>query len=366
MSIYETEKKRQIIEVMKHLTFIKSDSSFNNQRYLIDKVDGWSKASLLRCMIAKVKHNRSMATAKMQACIRLFKMIDLGSTEKTHKSFKVMLKYGLFEEKMIAIGCLIEARIYQAGFDSINVESHRVAKHIRKIKRFEVSTALRTMRSTFREMKRHWEHVRSMNQLGAVFNKMHGQMEVKGILTKWRRFVFNNDKSWFHKSISAKDHHKSTLRRHHFNSWHQSVKSASDRRTRLVMIDTRQSGRLVKTAWRCLVESTVQGRQRKRFEILNRVMRAWRSEVESVVQERLLEKIVNEDSQQQSVHDARLRRKRDKNERFMWLLMAKDAPPEVAMRLAGRGGDREYTDKNQTEFSSEDWAGEDIAIKSAL
>lgn len=277
-----------------------------------------------------------------------------------------MVKNGLLEKRMLGVGKMMEFKKYSAGFEAIGIESQRVARHMRKIKRFEESAALRKLRSTFREIKRHWEQLRSMNQLGAVFNKMHGQMEVKTILTKWRRFVFNNDKSYFHKSITAKDHWKVVMRREHFGCWKSLAQSSADRRQRLESIDRRRAVRLVRLAWRSLAQNTVQSRQRKRFEVLNRVMRGWRSETEKVIQERALEKIVNEENELQSVHEEKLHIKRDRNERFIWLLMGKDAPPEIAMRLAGRGGDRDYTDKNQTEFSSEDMIGEEIAIKSAL
>ena len=354
-------------ESMRNLTFDNERSAFNVSRRLEALVQTWRKKRAIQTLIAGHRYRASLKTAKMQACSRISKISVEKLGEKVRAGLKRLSYHGLAKKRLQSLNSLILRKAYQAAMQEIAKESASVLKKQKKITRFTQSNAIKKVRLVFGELKKHWRHIKNLNQLGSVFYKLHGQLAAKRIISIWTKFTFMSEHSQFQMSIKAKDTLKYNLKKRSFKALKQPALDARKKNSNIEkQMDFSRLKRL-RSAFRSLASNAVAKTHGKRLELLNKVIKGWRKEVVRIIEEREIDQMVNEEEEdRESIEQENLQRKKHRNERFMWLIMGKDAPPGFSRQIGGRAEfDGEGTDKNRTEFSSEDLAGEDIVTKSA-
>lgn len=360
-----------IFKTMYDLTFLNANSALNKEKQLKAKVEQWKRNSVIKFLLAEHKKRKTLKSSKMQSCMELSGILERKTRTKVKYFLKVLARHGLFTDRISQVNRLLQRNLAGIGFGSILLESEHIAVKQRLVQRAIASSKFKRLKTYFKELKHHWEQVRNINQLGTMFLKMQSQITAKNLLSNWIKFTFRNEKSLFHKAILAKDFHRNKMKKSFFKVVKDLASSGKRQKQAIESKISSTRGILLRLAFRSLAVATLQNVHRKRSEILNRVLKAWRKEVVKVIEDRAIDAVVNEQDQRSEIEareEVEIRKKKNKNERFMWLLMGKDAPAEGG-RLAGiqkRAAGRDYTDANNTEFSSEDLAGEDIAIKSAL
>lgn len=361
---------RHSLQFMIEATFSNPNSSYNKEIQLRKQVQSWKRNHLIRYLISENKRRKSLKTTKMQACMGLSEKLFDSHIQKMKRTLMRLACHGLLANRMMNVNILMERKLKMTGLEEIKTESERVAVKQRLVQRAINSSKLKRLKNYFKELKTNWQQVKNLNQLGMMFYKMQGQMAAKKILSNWTKFTFRSEKSLFHKGILAKDFQRNCQKKKIMKRWREHSNSGKKRKLAISSKIASADNKLLKLAFRSLAVSALQSRHRKRSEILNKVMKAWRREVVRVIEDRAIDAIVNEQDKKSEIEafeEKETKKKKNRNERFMWLLMGKDAPAALG-RFEGlkKKHDGDLTDANHTEFSSEDLAGEDIAIKSAL